>query len=1207
MEKDYFVISKFAEEAYDGYGIYRLTDGRLEVLRVNDGYRRIMGYAQEELGEDCADVWKKFRPEDIEISAKACAEAAESGKAVRATVRRYGKNGNLLFLNGTHISLGNSEFCIAFNDVTEQYSNKLKLEAIMRNFDGGIALVERSGGNAEIAYANDKFYDVLNARPNSRRLDSMLSIVNKNGILRRDIRIRRSDGSRSIVRINLISTEEAGGFIVAVNDVTQQRSRAESRIAERMANASAGLYDEVFELNYRSMTTKLLSSRRLPERAAEAKPLPMEYVITGWADKYVHPDDRDILRNIYLAPSSNPDFTDFYSEVRVLDAFGDGEYHTFGMVMVRSGSDTCMMFSRDKARFDNSLTMAQVEETNRLYKLVAEQTNTTVIESDHITGHTFCSPSIKEYWAAKLDKNVFMDSGEFSKAPIVYSEDKGLFTEFLKRLYTSDGSESVIVRLKMADGSFKWCRLTITLTRAKNGNVTKSLCTINLVHDEVTARMKAEKTDELLRRTVRHIPLGVGVFRLQNNEIVPVYLSDNIYSIFRISDNNSDEAVGTARSFLKNASFENGAEDSYILDSVRSDGTRFWLNVSYRILEEDGETLLYAAVSDITERIESQRRAAVQEQMYQVLLEETGTIVFNYDPEKDELSYLRHSYTSGNEFVAFEQISKDPDAFTLIQQSFRPGFVSLLKTLSETPGTREIPVKIDVDGYPRRYKAFFKSLCDTDGSVFDIIGKIEDVDDEMARLESIQAKAMYDSLCINIYNKATTEELVKAELERSTGGALLMIDVDDFKSINDSLGHMFGDEFLKKFADTVKSTFRDTDIVGRYGGDEFFVFMPHATAALAEKKGEQVLQKIKEIEVPMDGGVKSSVGVAAVNPDNRSYRQLLKQADSALYQAKNNGKNCVVLFDQYSMQEGTYRTEEAVKQGRTNIVLSSNPGGETASIAMRIFSALYTSVDINEGIKQMLELVGKTYDVSRMYIFEDTDDGLYTNNTFEWCNSGVPSEIDTLQMVSYKDDLGGDYYANMNDDGIFYCHDINELKTPQRDILARQNIKSVLQCAIVEDGAFKGFVGFDECRSNRFWTQDQIDSLVFLSKVLSIFLLRERFRTRSSNYANSLKSILDNYPQYLYIVEDGTNKLLYLNKLTEKGIGAGKLGEKCSTVICGDHLFPQCPIRYLTENGKSRPIEMISPVIKKKIKAQATPVEWEGKKAYLVICTIIDD
>lgn len=446
---------------------------------------------------------------------------------------------------------------------------------------------------------------------------------------------------------------------------------------------------------------------------------------------------------------------------------------------------------------------------------------------------------------------------------------------------------------------------------------------------------------------------------------------------------------------------------------------------------------------------------------------------------------------------------------------------------------------------------------------------------------------MYDSLCVDIFNKSTTEELIRAELEHRTAGALMMIDVDDFKSINDSLGHMFGDEFLKKFASTIKGTFRESDIVGRYGGDEFFVFMPNTAAALAEKKGQLLLEKVAEINVPINGGVKSSIGIAAVTPDNRDYRRLLKQADSALYQAKNRGKNCTVLFEG-SMNEEEYRTREAVEHGRTKVALSSNPASAT-SVVMRVFSALYTSPDVTEGINQMLALVGKTYDVSRVYIFEDTDDGEYCCNTFEWCGEGVSSEMASLQRVSYAEDLGGNYRDNMGDDGIFYCHDINELQEAQRDILAQQNIKSVLQCAIMDDGKYKGFVGFDECRSNRFWTQDQIDSLAFLAKVLSIFLMMDRTRTRAENYAQSLKSILDDLPQILCIVDSETKKLLYRNNAAE-AVGVGQIGTRFEELPGGGE-----PRFEISASGRSESMSVT-----------ASGIMWDGRKALILSGTASD-
>lgn len=83
--------------------------------------------------------------------------------------------------------------------------------------------------------------------------------------------------------------------------------------------------------------------------------------------------------------------------------------------------------------------------------------------------------------------------------------------------------------------------------------------------------------------------------------------------------------------------------------------------------------------------------------------------------------------------------------------------------------------------------------------------------------------------------------------------------------------------------------------------------------------------------------------------------------------------------------------------------------------------------------------------------------------------------------------------------------------------------------------------------------------------------------------------------------------MLFLNKMTEKVEGTVKLGMKCSDAICGTMKFPRCPIRELRETGRSRAIEMISPVTNSRISAQATEVEWEGKKAYMISCTPLDD
>ena len=720
-----------------------------------------------------------------------------------------------------------------------------------------------------------------------------------------------------------------------------------------------------------------------------------------------------------------------------------------------------------------------------------------------------------------------------------------------------------------------------------------------------TAKEAAFRSNELLRKTVRHIPVGVGIFKLDEGVPVPIYVSDKMYKLFGITSSGNYYNPTAAKEFVRNNILLPGTSGEYSFRYTNLLGESRWLKIIYRVLAEKNNALVYSTVSDISDEVELRRRENAQQQMYQVLLAETGTVIFNYSPDVDELTF-RNPFESGTQYTVIHRFSENYDTFDLLEPEDRQKFAIVLKRLSDEEGTEELLVKISVDGYPKRYRAYFKSLCDEDGIVFRIIGKIDDVDAEMTRVDAIRAKAMYDSLCVNVYNKSTTEQMIKSELARGIGGTLMMIDVDDFKSINDSLGHLFGDEFLKKFAITVKQVFRDTDIFGRYGGDEFFVFLPHATANLAKKKGEVILEKLKSIVVPELGNVKCSIGIAEVSPDSRNYGELLRQADTALYQAKNSGKNCVEVFDKNTMVEGVFRSEEAVKAGHSKVEISSNPSRFT-SLIMRVFSALYGSIDINDGINQMLELVGKTFDVSRVYIFEDIKEGYSCSNTFEWCNEGVESKKDSLQNIRYLKDMKGISADLLNNDGVFYLHDINEFPKEMRGVFEDRNVKSLLECGIRDKGTWRGFVGFDECRSNRFWTQEQIDSLVFISKVLSIFLLKDRNMSKVEKLAESFESVVDNMPQPLMVIDSDFESVLLSNNRAQKAMKHIDSQNKCPMAsFCGviKSGLP-CPIGAVMSclSGDNKLI--MNEKLREIIKSTATEIVWDGKTAYLVNCSLI--
>lgn len=1360
------IVSKLISGVFGGLGIYELYDEKLEVIRVNEGYMEIMGYSPDEFTGEHYDIWEKVHPEDIEKSRKACIEAAKTGKVTRVIVRRYDKNGKLLYLDGMHKRLGGTDenpiICIAFNDITEQLENdailkqsrrqidtildaisalavdidfttgeafcsgkmddfgltvdslaeKLKkgegmehlthpddlpkmkkwhadktsgrsenefrikkkngeyhwcrfietrvydekgnltrltglirdfdaekntkialedtrtrvntayhhLDSVIANLEKGVALIIEDGEKLSLAYNNEKFFSVLGITPaDSEKVAVILRSILDNGTGNRDLILSGSasdDGGR-IVRVHLAPVDNinkiGNSYIASISDVTSERAKSKMRIAERRSYAASGIYNEIFEVDYDNKTTRLISSLRHPERAENARLLPLEKTVSSWIEKYLHPSCREAASAFFSEPYTNADFTDNYIEVQLADPEDGNVFITFGMTLVRSENGKCMLYTKIDEDTGKATLNVSAKELDRLYKQVAKQTNTTVIEIDHISDKIECSPSIKNFAAGQLSEADLKNRENYVKGLAIHSDDKELFNEFLAGIEKNDKASYVTLRMKMADGSYKWCRISLSFVKSSEGMVIKSLCTINIVDAEIKALRKLDESAKMLGKTVKNIPVGIGIYKVEKNTPIPVYVSDSTYRVFGGKpgdDFRAERYIEANRhfGFAKAEMTDNGKEDEYTCLSEKKDGTPFWLNVKYRIMIENDDIMVYASMSDISDKVKTERGQEVQNQLYQLILDETGTIVFDYDAESDQIAYYRHSADGERKPDIIKALHSNLDKVTFLEESDKQRFISVIDRLTESKGTEELPLIIKEDGYPRHYRGKFKSVGDSTGKVFRIIGKIEDVEDEMARLDEIQAKAMYDSLCIDIYNKATTEELIRSELKHTTGGALLMIDIDDFKSINDRLGHLFGDEFLKQFSAIVKGVFRESDIVGRYGGDEFFVFLNHSGAATAMKKGALILDMVKEIEVPEIGHVHSSIGISIVNPDNRDYRQLVKQADSALYQAKNGGKNRVVLFDPATMNETTFRTAESVERDGKDraVALSSNPNSE-ASVIMRVFSALQSSHNIKESINHVMALIGKHFDVSRAYIFEDSPDGLYCSNTYEWCGEGVVPEIDSLQNISYETDLGGIYHESLNEDGILYCHDINTLSPALKNILDRQGIKSVLHCAITEDGKFKGYVGFDECRANRFWTQDQIDALTYVSKVLATFLLNDRNKNQSRQYGRSIETILYEYPEYIYIIDPETHELLYVNKMTEEQIGKDKIGTVCHLALCGRENIPTCPIRELEKSGKSTAVEMISPVLNRRIRAQATSVEWDGKKAYMVSCLDIEE
>lgn len=253
---------------------------------------------------------------------------------------------------------------------------------------------------------------------------------------------------------------------------------------------------------------------------------------------------------------------------------------------------------------------------------------------------------------------------------------------------------------------------------------------------------------------------------------------------------------------------------------------------------------------------------------------------------------------------------------SIMQKDYHVPFLNSMQECFQTGKEHyvEYPITRSSDGEVRWIECHGRVTYHDDGTPDRIAGFVQDITQRKDNEKQITELAHYDSLTGLPNRRLLFDRLhqtIAACKHSNQNNALLFIDIDDFKKVNDQHGHEYGDALLKEVALRIKLCIREGDTLARLSGDEFVVIIPGldangmnaaAQAEVVAKKLSDVLAKIYQLQkIQYKSGV--SIGITVFSDSKKTESELLKQADMAMYKAKQSGKNAVCFFDPQMQDE----------------------------------------------------------------------------------------------------------------------------------------------------------------------------------------------------------------------------------------------------------------------------------------------------------------
>lgn len=342
---------------------------------------------------------------------------------------------------------------------------------------------------------------------------------------------------------------------------------------------------------------------------------------------------------------------------------------------------------------------------------------------------------------------------------------------------------------------------------------------------------------------------------------------------------------------------------------IKANGDVIWVDDYTTVVRnEQNQIIEYIGyIIDATQRIRDEQELKETKARFDTIIKATGEGIWDWDIRTDQIYYSKR-------WKAMLGYQEDEIGQSLDEWETRihPEDVEACKQAIQSHLYGETETYSNMHRMQHKHGHYIwildqgKRILDEKGEAYRMIGTHKDITTELQLKNKLQESAITDALT-GLLNRAEFDRLSRREIERSERYqypvSFMMLDLDDFKQTNDCFGHQAGDDVLIILADILKSTLRASDIIGRFGGEEFIVMLPQTTCEEAQQLAERIRVLLEEEEFhfsPIANPELSekhqqtvSIGIAN-HVTSEKLEQTIHFADEALYAAKHGGKNQVV-------------------------------------------------------------------------------------------------------------------------------------------------------------------------------------------------------------------------------------------------------------------------------------------------------------------------